>query len=202
MSIFGGSLGGSYSSSHGRGTSSTQTSGSSSTDLSGTSRTKRFDDESKALLDALSGRAFGELDEESGFTREQAIADSQDTIQAIFRQFSEQALPQIYQAQGQAGAYNSTSGQFLANDAFGESVARSAEVVSQNIARYAQLGQQERQLQVSTLLDALKLQGTAFEESALDQTSSSDYTGKSNTSNRQSASGWDIGASISSGFGL
>ena len=187
-------LGGSSASSSSKST--TNSSGSSTTELSGSSITSRFDEQAKNLLDALTNNAFNRAEgEDSEYTRENAIADSQATIQGIFREFSEKSLPEIYSAERGTGAYNATATQFLANDAFGEAVARSAEVVQQNIMNYAQLGQQESQLQISTLLDALKLQGSAYEATEIDQESSSEYESTSNT--RTSGSSSSIGAGFS-----
>lgn len=190
-------LGGSKTNSSG--TSRTQTSGQSSTTLSGTSIVQRFDEQSKAMLDAFTAAMNQEAGEDSQYTRENAIADAMGTVDQIFRQFRETALPQIFQAQTQTGAYNASSSQLLANDAYGEAVASSASVISENIARYAQLGQQERQTQLSALLDAFKLQGSAYESETIDQTSNSRYSGTSTT--RERSSGSSLSAGIGGSFG-
>lgn len=191
-------IGGSFGKSHSSSSSTTNTSGSSTTDLTGLSTTKRFDDAAKALLDAFSNSAFDEVaDGESQYTRENAITDASGVVNDIFRQYREQALPEIYSAQGSTGAYNSSAAQLLANDAYGSAVSQSAQVVTDNIARYAELGQNEQQLAISSLLDALKLQGSAYEQENVDQTSNSIFESTSNTRSRGSSSGFGIGGSAS-----
>lgn len=192
---FGISLGGSRSSSSS--SSVSRESGTSSSSLSGTSTTQRFDEQSKALLDALTNRAFTEQTGDPSYTREKAIEDAQGMIQNIFKEYQETALPEIFSAQRQTGAYNSSSGQLLANDAFGEAVSRSAQVVQKNIIDYAQLAQGERQLQSSLLLDALKLQGSAYESQELEQESESSWNGITSTNSRGSSSSYGLGGGFS-----
>lgn len=191
-------LGGSKS----QGTSSSVTDTKSTTTLEGTTSTniQRLDDNMQAILDAFTSQAFDDLGEDSEYTRENAIADAQGTVNAIFRQFSEQALPEIFQAQGNTGAYNTSAGQMLANDAYGQAVASSAQVVMDNIATYAGLGQQERQTQLSALLNAFGVQVQAGEQQTTetDQTSTTDM--ESTTSGRQSGS--SFGGSLGASFGF
>ena len=198
----GGSLTGGLSGSSSSSRSVSRESGSSSSELSGLTTTQRFDEQAKALLDALTNRAFDEQTGDPSYTREKAIADAQGMIQNIFKEYQETALPEIYGAQRQTGAYNSTAGQMLANDAFGEAVSRSAQVVQKNIIDYAQLAQGERQLQSSILLDALKLQGSAYESTDLEQKASSQYSGTSSTNTRGSSRSWGLGTTVSGSFGL
>lgn len=190
-------LSGSYSSSSTDTKSTTNNSGESQSNLQGQSITKRFDDAAKALLDAFTNNLFNtQAEGESQYSRENAIADAQGSIDAIFRQYREGNLPQIYQAQNNTGAYNSTSAQFLANDAYGEAVAKSAGVVQDTIAQYASLGSNEQQLQISALLDAFKLQGSAFEQTDKEEEASSSYSGTSTTNTSSSTSGFSLGGSI------
>lgn len=191
-------LGLSFGSSSSSSRSVSRESGSSSTELSGQSITSRFDEQAKALLDAFTNQKFDEQGAEGDgqYSRENAIADAQGVVQNIFREFSEKALPEIYSAERGTGAYNATATQFLANDAFGEAVSRSAQVVQKNIIDYAQLGQNDSQLQISALLDALKLQGSAYERTDLDQESSSQFSGTSSTNTRGSSSSMGAGLSF------
>lgn len=92
------------------------------------------------LLKMLSGNA-GNI--QQGFSKGAAQQDATGMVQQIFDQYQKTALPAIYNAQTGSGAYNSTGGQLLANDAYAQTVNKAASTVNQNVLNYAQAYQQQ-----------------------------------------------------------
>jgi hypothetical protein len=88
-----------------------------------------------SILQLLGGGAGGI---QQGFSKQAAQQDSMGLVQQIFDQYQKTALPQIYNAQTGAGAYNSTGGQLLANDAYAQTVNKAAQTVNQNVLNYSQ----------------------------------------------------------------
>jgi hypothetical protein len=102
------------------------------------------------LLKMLGGNA-GNI--QQGFSKGAAQQDAMGMVQQIFDNYQKTALPQIYGAQTGAGAYNSTGGQLLANDAYAQTVNKAAGTVNQNVLNYAQAYQQ----QMSPLMQLLSV---------------------------------------------
>jgi hypothetical protein len=86
------------------------------------------------LMDALGSQQY---------SREAALADTAGGINQIFRQYETQALPQIYKNPRSTGAYNDTSTQLLANDAYSTAVAKGQALQAENVMRYANARQSE-----------------------------------------------------------
>lgn len=139
-----------------------------------TSTTTKMDAASKKILDELTASLQGQLPLVGAeYSRDNAIKDSQGIIANIFNQFKTQDLPQIAGAMGAAGVYDSTAGQNLANEAFGKATANSAQAVLDNILKYAGLKQQDQQLTLSGLLQALTLQQGATSTTSTNSTGTS-----------------------------
>lgn len=102
------------------------------------------------LLKLLGGNA-GNV--QQGFSKGAAQQDAMGMVQQIFDNYQKTALPAIYNAQTGAGAYNSTGGQLLANDAYAQTVNKAATMVNQNVVNYAQAYQQ----QMSPLMQLLSI---------------------------------------------
>ncbi len=92
------------------------------------------------LLKLLGGNA-GNI--QQGFSKGAAQQDAMGMVQQIFDNYQKTALPTIFNAQTGAGAYNSTGGQLLANDAYAQTVNKAAGTVNQNVLNYAQAYQQQ-----------------------------------------------------------
>lgn len=120
----------------------------------------KMDEASKAVLDQLTQKLGGVVaaGPDQAFSKDAAVKDTLDLVKNIFTQFSSDTLPQIFSAAATGGMYNSTAVQNLGNDAFAKTTAQAASVVSDNIIKYAQLQQQQQQIDSTALLQALGLQ--------------------------------------------
>ena len=166
--------------------------GSSNTTGSGTTASDitRMDDRSKQQLDDLVAELATRVrDPNSQFSKQAAISDVAGVVGNLYRQYSEQTLPQIFSAQAATGGYNSTSAQFLANDAFAETTARSAEVVLDTIGNYEKLAQGRTGLNLEGLLNALQLEAQAVER----QKSTEAFTSYSTTKSKSKGFGLNLG---------
>ena len=85
------------------------------------------------------------------YSRSNAIADTQGAIAEIFKQYSITDLPKIYNSQIGMGAYNSTSHQLMANEAFANATAKGAALRNQAILNYAQARNNELNPLISLL---------------------------------------------------
>lgn len=138
----------------------------------GTSNTNTMDDQSLAALHGILGMMLNKTqnnDQNAAvganngqYTKQQAIDDSQGLIGQIFQQYKNNDLPTIFNAQNASGGYNSTTGQLMANDAYGNAVNKSAQAVQQNIQNYAAItdasnktAQNQQSLDLTSLLTAL-----------------------------------------------
>lgn len=95
----------------------------------------------ESLLSVLTGRATGDE-----FSKSAAFRDSDAILAQIFNDFKQGALPQIYQQQAASGAYNSTSAQMLANDAFAKTVAQGQAAKLKAAVDYGQVQNQQGQV--------------------------------------------------------
>ena len=129
---------------------------------SSTSTTTKMDAASKKILDELTASLQKQVPTSGAeFSRDNAIADATGVVENIFTKYKQQALPQIANLMTDAGVYNATAGQNLANEAFGAATANASQVVLENVLKYAGLKQQDQQLTLSGLLQALSLQQNA-----------------------------------------
>jgi hypothetical protein len=136
------------------------------------------DEGAKSALDDIMNTLLGNAKQklapgavEPGYTKADAIADSEGLVASIFGNYSRTQLPQIFSAQGSAGAYNSTGAQALANDAFSEATSKSQAAVLGNIKTYADItaqmkaqGTQESESALTALLGSLGLQQSAVKK--------------------------------------
>jgi hypothetical protein len=79
------------------------------------------------------------------YTGAKAKADAAEVVSSIFFEYSNQDLPQIYQAMNGSGGYNSVTAQMLANDAFAKANQKAAKEVLDNIQRYGNVRQGDTQ---------------------------------------------------------
>lgn len=77
----------------------------------------------------------------SEYTKTRATADAAQVVSAIFAEYSDQELPQIYQAMNGSGGYNATTAQLLANDAIARAMAKAAKETLDNVQRYGNIRQ-------------------------------------------------------------
>ena len=73
------------------------------------------------------------------FAKSMAVQDAERRFDEIFREYREEALPEIYSAECRTGIYDSTTAQLLANDAYSRTVKKAAEVVQATIKDYARI---------------------------------------------------------------
>lgn len=203
----GGSIGGSMSSTKGSSTStinSTSTQqGTSTSSGTGDTQTQQtsMDAASKALLDAFTQQmASAQGTGGKGYSKADAVTDVAGTISSIFRQFKEQDLPQIMGQMGLAGAYNSTGAQFLANDAFAEATAKSADTTLQALKDYAGITRENEQAFQSALLNAFNLQAEATKQASTQETGTAQST--SNITETTNSVATEQSKSKSKGLGL
>lgn len=114
-------------------------SGTTNTSGSTTGTTQSLSDSDTAALQALIQALGGQ---NSQYSRQNAIADSQGFADSALKSLKETGLPQILANQTTAGAYNSTSAKQLSDDL----TARTATDISANtantVANYAQINNQ------------------------------------------------------------
>lgn len=182
------------------GSGETQTNANSNSNVNGTTKVSQNNMDANSLdaLHTLLGTLLGKTQandtgnatapQNSQYTKDQAIADSQGLVGQIFNQYSKTALPTIFSTQNSSGGYNSTSGQLLANDAFGKATADAASAVQQNIKDYAaisnsntQTAQNQQSLDLTSLLAALGVAKGAT------QTSNTDVNTTTNTQTQQTS---------------
>lgn len=154
---------------------------------SGRSTTTRLDQDQLDLVQQLTSLLAGNL--QGGgtqFSANQARQDVQGSIENLYRTYSESVLPQIFSTQAGAGAYNSSTAQLLANDAFARTTAEAGALELQAITDYAQLGQQQQNITLQGLQALLNAQLQARET----QEYSSSFT--STTRSRGSGSSFNL----------
>lgn len=171
------------------------------------SKQTSFDEASKLLLDSLTQQLSGKVNEGvQGYSKADAINDVSGVVSNIFKQFKETTLPNILGVQGAAGAYNSTSAQLLADNAYGQAVAQSSDTVLKAIADYAGIETSKQNAFMSSLLGALQLQGEATKTATAADTGTSSTqsnikeTSTSTSTEKKKAS--SISGGISGGFKL
>lgn len=171
------------------GTSNTQSTaeqtGTSSTSGQGTTSivTTSLDENSKRLLDALTQQLSGQVAAGvQGYSKADAITDVAGTVQAIFKQYKEQDVPQIFAAMGQAGAYNSTNAQLIANDALAEAIGKASTATFGAIKDYAGISQAKEGQFMDSLLKAFQVQSEATKTQQQQEAATSTSTSKINES--------------------
>jgi hypothetical protein len=151
--------------------------------------TQRLSDSNIADLSALLKTIQGNITGSKEFTREAAIQDSAGIVKELFAQYSQQALPQIISKASQSGAYNSTAAQLLADNAFAETISKSAQVRTNAIAQYAQADATKQQVQTQTLgtilQSLLQAKETTNLDTVLNSVTNSNFTGKTTNLSHQ-----------------
>lgn len=127
----------------GTGTTTTGTTGS---QTQGQTGSLAVDPAINALLTSLFGQVQGGL---GGFTKEQAIADSQSALQNLARTAVEQNMPSVLGGAKAAGLYNSSTQDLLSNDLQSRIAAQGAQLIQDNIAKYAAITNQGQQTAAS-----------------------------------------------------
>jgi hypothetical protein len=86
--------------------------------------------------------AYQQYQQNQQFSQGNATSGAQGTVDALFREFKNDALPKIHAASNTRGAYNSTTEQLLANDAYASTVAKAAQAMMSNRVNFGQLQSQ------------------------------------------------------------
>lgn len=73
------------------------------------------------------------------FAKSSAFSDADSLMDELFTRYRETDLPQIYSRDCQAGLYNSTSSQLMANDAYTRKVAEAARMKIDTAKAYAEI---------------------------------------------------------------
>lgn len=112
------------------------TSSSSSGGQTQTSNTRRLNVEDEAYVKELL-KVFGSgAKVDLSAARKNAIADTKLSVESLFNQFKETALPQIMTAQQRSGGYGSTTAAQLSNDAFARTVGQAGQLQLNAINQY------------------------------------------------------------------
>jgi len=162
-----GSLGGSMSS--GKSSSTTQASGDSTTTL--------FDETSKSQLDQLVASMMGKVggigdtSTANPYSKSSALKDVSGVVDNLFKTFREQNLPQIMAAGGQAGVYNSSGMQAMADNAYAQTVGQAASITMDAVKSYAGIDNTNNQLTLQSLLQGLNMEGQALQKTSQNSTS-------------------------------
>ena len=119
-----------------------QTTGTTSSQQQGQTGQLSIDPAINQLLTQLFGQVTAG---NTGFTKEAAIADSQNALQNLARMAVEQNMPSVLGGGAAAGLYNDTTRNLLSNDLQSRIAAQGAQLIQDNINRYAQITQQGNQ---------------------------------------------------------
>jgi len=123
-------------------------------------------------------------------SKEAAITDTQGVVKNLFDTFSKSVLPQVMQKAFSSGGYNSTAATLLANDAFAQTVNKSAEVQLGAISQYAAANTAKEGLKNNSLATVLQTLLGSKEISNL--VSSLDSSTKSSATARTTSSGKNL----------
>lgn len=136
----------------------------SSTSSSSSTVATSMDAAAKAQLDELTSLLLGKVGAgaDGAFSKESALKDVSGVVQGIFSEFRDTTLPQLFDASGSAGVFNSTALQRMADNAFGQAVGKAAGVTLDAIKSYAGIEQAQQGQQLEGLLQALGLQSNAY----------------------------------------
>lgn len=89
------------------------------------------------------------------YSKDAAKADTDDAVKSIFDGFKDSTLPSIYYPQCIANAYNSTTMQLLADNAYAKTVAEAAKVKLDMVTKYAGIRVNDLQV-MAQLIQAIK----------------------------------------------
>lgn len=149
----------------------------------------RFDTASKQQLDDLVKLLQGNVAApNTEFNKSSAIGDVAGVVQNLFRQFKDQTLPQIFTQQAGTGGYNSTSAQFLANDAFAETTSKAAAVTMDTIGKYEDLSRNRLSVNLEGMINALNLEAQATES----QKSTESFNSTSRSTSKSKGFGFNL----------
>ena len=115
-------------------TSNTSSSGSGSQTQRSNTRRLSIEDELyvKELLKSFGSNTKVDL----AGARKQALADTKTSVDALFSQYKETALPQIMTAQQRTGGYGSTTAAQLSNDAFARTITQAGQLQLNAVNQY------------------------------------------------------------------
>lgn len=118
--------------------------------------------------------------------RKNAIADTKLSVESLFSQYKDTALPQIMTAQQRTGGYGSTTAQALSNDAFAKTVGQAGQLQLNAINQYETNALNKSQQALSGFSTSLQALLQANET----KTAASAFSSKSkSTTNSASVSG-------------
>lgn len=119
--------------------------------------TQRLDQSTIDSLTALFKDISGSLGQgASSLSKEAAITDTQGVVKNLFDTYSKSVLPQIMQKAFSSGGYDATAATLLANDAFAQTVNKSAEVQLGTIGQYEAANTAREQLKNTSLATILQ----------------------------------------------
>lgn len=153
----------------------------------GISQTVKGNELSRMILDDITqGLAtFISTGGRGQYSKEQAIADSEMMMTNAINSALASGAPAVNKVGASAGAYDNTTQQMMANDLTASAAASGAKVQSQAIQDYAQIVTQSANIALDSLMNALKLEQSAFTETkkldALrrhEESTSTTYSGK------------------------
>ena len=175
----------------------------------GTTSLTAMTDEQRGQLDTLLGALMGTTsssvygDPNPDYTKAMAISDAQGAVSSVFDTFSKTVLPTIFSNMNKAGAYNSTTSQLMANDAFAAANTKAAGLVLDNIAKYAtitqqgqELGNQTRQMDLNALLSAFGIARDSTQTEKLDQTTDTTSTSNTRGNSKSTSMGYSMGVTL------
>lgn len=157
--------------------------------------TQRIDQSTIDSLTALFKNISGSLGQgNSELSKEQAITDTQGVVKNLFDSYSKTVLPQIMQKAFSSGGYSATAATLLANDAFAQTVNKSAEVQLGAISQYEAASSARDQVKNTSLATVL--------QTLLGSKEVSNLVSSLNSTTNSSATSRTTGKSKGAGFGL
>ena len=156
---------------------------------SGTTTTSKGTEDSNAALADIIAKLTGAVDTTNQqYSKEAAIADSQDAVTAMMQQILSSGINNVLNTDTNTGGYNSTTQKLLADNLQAQAINAGAAKQLETIQSYAALGQQENTNNLSALLSAI-----GMAQDAVSGTSSSSTS--SEQSNQQSSANTTGGSS-------
>lgn len=137
-------------------TSDSWTSSTASGKQSSNSNTRRLSAEDESYVKDLLRSFSAGSKTDTGAARKQAIEDTKTSINDLFNQYKDTALPQILSSQNKSGGYSATTTQMLSNDAFARTVAAAGQVQLNAINQYETNALNKSQLALSGLSTSLQ----------------------------------------------
>ena len=166
--------------------STSSTSSNSSGSGSERSTTRKLSSADEQFVQQLVRQFAGGTEANLTDARKNALADVKGGVEALFKEYSETALPQIMGKQAQTGGYGSSTAQLLTNDAFARTVAQGQKLALDAVTAYETTAINKSNQAIQGL--GLSLQ-TLLQAQQTNDTSSNFNTRSNSRTNSASASG-------------